>query len=198
MALIEAQIDFSDVEDSDALSLDQARVIAATAAARTLAALAGAAAGERLREGFTVVIAGPPNVGKSTLMNALARREVSIVSPIPGTTRDLVEASLDLRGFPVTLVDTAGLRESDDPIEREGVARARRRAERADLTLVAERLDRTTTRRRFDRPGAGDHGGDQGRPRRLGGGGGDRGSRPSPARESNNCLTRSPMSRQSK
>ena len=68
-------------------------------------------------------------------MNALARRDVSIVSAIPGTTRDLVEASLDLRGFPVTLVDTAGLRESDDPIEREGVARARRRAERADLTL---------------------------------------------------------------
>ncbi len=135
MALIEAQIDFSDVEDSDALSLDQARAIVAKAAARTRAALAGAAAGERLREGFTVVIAGPPNVGKSTLMNALARREVSIVSPIPGTTRDLVEASLDLRGFPVTLVDTAGLRESDDPIEREGVARARRRAERADLTL---------------------------------------------------------------
>ena len=135
MALIEAQIDFSDVEDSDALSLDQARVIAATAAARTLAALTSAAAGERLRDGFTVVIAGPPNVGKSTLMNALARRDVSIVSPIPGTTRDLIEASLDLRGFPVTLVDTAGLRESDDPIEREGVARARRRAERADLTL---------------------------------------------------------------
>ena len=68
-------------------------------------------------------------------MNALARREVAIVSAIPGTTRDLVEASLDLRGFPVTLVDTAGIRESDDPIEREGVARARRRAERADLTL---------------------------------------------------------------
>ena len=135
MALIEAQIDFSDVEDADALSLDQARLIAAAAAARIDAALASAAAGERLREGFTVVIAGPPNVGKSTLMNALARRDVSIVSPIPGTTRDLIEASLDLRGFPVTLVDTAGLRESDDPIEREGVARARRRAERADLTL---------------------------------------------------------------
>ena len=135
MALIEAQIDFSDVEDADALSLDQARAIVAKAQARTRAALAGAFAGERLRDGFTVVIAGPPNVGKSTLMNALARREVSIVSAIPGTTRDLVEASLDLRGFPVTLVDTAGLRESDDPIEREGVARARRRAERADLTL---------------------------------------------------------------
>ena len=135
MALIEAQIDFSDVEDSDALSLDQARAIVAKAATHMRAALAGASAGERLREGFSVVIAGPPNVGKSTLMNALARRNVSIVSAIPGTTRDLVEASLDLRGFPVTLVDTAGLRESEDPIEREGVARARQRAERADLTL---------------------------------------------------------------
>jgi len=135
MALLEAQIDFSDVEDADALSLEQARGVVAAAAARTRGALAGACAGERLREGFTVVIAGPPNVGKSTLMNSLAQRDVSIVSSIPGTTRDLVEASLDLRGFPVTLVDTAGLRESDDPIEREGVARARRRAERADLTL---------------------------------------------------------------
>ena len=172
MALIEAQIDFSDVEDSDALSLDQARVIAAAAAARTLAALAGAEAGERLREGFTVVIAGPPNVGKSTLMNALARREVSIVSPIPGTTRDLIEASLELKGFPVTLVDTAGLRESDDPIEREGVARARRRAERADLTLW---LTNSTAYDAppFTGPAGRDHGGDQGRPRRLGGGGGD-------------------------
>ena len=135
MAIVEAQIDFSDVEDAEALSLGQARAAAAEVAGRLRAALAGAEAGARLREGFTVVIAGPPNVGKSTLMNALARREVSIVSAIPGTTRDLVEAALDLRGFPVTLVDTAGIRESDDPIEREGVARARRRAARADLTL---------------------------------------------------------------
>jgi tRNA modification GTPase len=135
MALIEAQIDFSDVEDADALSLDSARALAAKAAHRLRGALAGAAAGARLREGFNVVIAGPPNVGKSTLMNALARRDVSIVSAIPGTTRDLVEVPLELRGFPVTLVDTAGIRETDDPIEREGVTRARRRADEADLTL---------------------------------------------------------------
>jgi len=135
MALIEAQIDFSDVEDADALSLDAARALASEAAQSLRAALAGAQAGARLREGFNVVIAGPPNVGKSTLMNALARRDVSIVSAIPGTTRDLIETSLELRGFPVTLIDTAGLRESADPIEREGVARARRRAEQADLTL---------------------------------------------------------------
>jgi len=135
MALIEAQIDFSDIEDTDALSLDSARALAAKAAHRLRAALAGAEAGARLREGFNVVIAGPPNVGKSTLMNALARRDVSIVSAIPGTTRDLVEVPLELRGFPVTLVDTAGIRETDDPIEREGVTRARRRADEADLTL---------------------------------------------------------------
>ncbi|HEY1941502.1 MAG TPA: tRNA uridine-5-carboxymethylaminomethyl(34) synthesis GTPase MnmE [Roseiarcus sp.] len=135
MALIEAQIDFSDVEDADALSLDSARALAAKAAHRLRAVLAGAAAGARLRQGFNVVIAGPPNVGKSTLMNALARRDVSIVSAIPGTTRDLVEVPLELRGFPVTLVDTAGIRETDEPIEREGVARARRRADEADLTL---------------------------------------------------------------
>jgi tRNA modification GTPase len=135
MAILEAQIDFSDVEDSDALSLDAARAIVAEAARRVRAALAGAEAGARLREGFNVVIAGPPNVGKSTLMNALARRDVSIVSAIPGTTRDLVEVSLELKGYPVTLVDTAGIRETEDPIEREGVARARRRAEEADLTL---------------------------------------------------------------
>lgn len=135
MAVLEAQIDFSDVEDADALSLDTARALAAEAARRVRDALAGAEAGARLREGFNVVIAGPPNVGKSTLMNALARRDVSIVSAIPGTTRDLVEVPLDLRGYPVTLIDTAGIRETDDPIEREGVARARRRAQEADLTL---------------------------------------------------------------
>jgi len=135
MAILEAQIDFSDVEDADALSLDAARALAVEAAQRVRAALAGAAAGAQLREGFNVVIAGPPNVGKSTLMNALSRRDVSIVSAIPGTTRDLVEVPLELRGYPVTLVDTAGIRETDDPIEREGVARARRRAEEADLTL---------------------------------------------------------------
>jgi tRNA modification GTPase len=77
----------------------------------------------------------PPNVGKSTLMNALAGRDVAITSPVPGTTRDLIEVFLDLRGYPVILVDTAGVRESHDPIEQEGVARARRRAESADLIL---------------------------------------------------------------
>ncbi len=135
MAAVEAQIDFSDVEDADALTLELVKSRARAAIGRIDRALATAGAAERLREGFTVVIAGPPNVGKSTLMNALAGREVAIISPIPGTTRDLIEVFLDLRGYPVTLVDTAGIRDSADPIEQEGVARARRRAAGADLTL---------------------------------------------------------------
>jgi tRNA modification GTPase len=135
MAAIETQIDFTDVEDASDFTLESVRSAARAALERIDRALATADSAARLREGFTVVIAGPPNVGKSTLMNALAGRDVAITSPIPGTTRDLIEVFLDLRGYPVILVDTAGIRESQDPIEQEGVARARRRAESADLTL---------------------------------------------------------------
>src|SRR6266702_4271415 len=97
--------------------------------------LAAQARSERLREGLVVAIAGPPNVGKSTLMNQLARREVAIVSPHAGTTRDIIEVQLDLDGYPVTVIDTAGIRETDDPVEQEGVRRARARAAEADLVL---------------------------------------------------------------
>ena len=135
MAAVETQIDFSDVEDSADFTLESVRDAARRAMARIDRALATADQAQRLRDGFTVVIAGPPNAGKSTLMNALAGRDVAIVSAIPGTTRDLIEVFLDLRGYPVILVDTAGIRESRDPIELEGVSRARRRAESADLTL---------------------------------------------------------------
>jgi tRNA modification GTPase len=135
MAAVEAQIDFSDVEDADGLTLQTVKRAARAAIERIDRALMTADAAGRLREGFTVVIAGPPNVGKSTLMNALAGREVAITSPIAGTTRDLIEVFLDLNGYPVTLVDTAGIRLSADPVEQEGVARARRRAGSADLTL---------------------------------------------------------------
>ena len=82
-----------------------------------------------------VAIAGPPNAGKSSLLNRLARREAAIVSPYAGTTRDVIEVHLDLGGYPVTLLDTAGVRESDDPVEQEGVRRARARAAAADLVL---------------------------------------------------------------
>jgi tRNA modification GTPase len=85
---------------------------------------AGVGQGERLREGLAVAIAGAPNVGKSTLLNRLARRDAAIVSPHAGTTRDVIEVHLDLAGYPVTLRDTAGLREATDPVEQEGVRRA--------------------------------------------------------------------------
>src|ERR1700729_3570302 len=135
LAAVETQIDFTDVEDASDFTLEYVRDAARGAIERIDRALATADAAQRLRDGFTIVIAGPPNVGKSTLMNALAGRDVAITSPIPGTTRDLIEVFLDLSGYPVLLVDTAGIRDAHDPIEREGVARARRKAEGADLML---------------------------------------------------------------
>ena len=92
--------------------------------------------GERLREGFFIVIAGSPNVGKSSLLNALAQRDVAIVSEVAGTTRDVVEVRMDIGGVPVTIADTAGLRDVLDEIEAEGVRRARKRAKEADLRLL--------------------------------------------------------------
>lgn len=92
--------------------------------------------GERLRDGVSIAIIGPPNAGKSSLLNLIARREAAIVSTIAGTTRDVVEVHLDLEGYPVTVADTAGLRETVDPIEVEGVRRARARADAADLRLL--------------------------------------------------------------
>ncbi len=89
----------------------------------------------RLRAGLVFAIVGAPNVGKSSLLNALSQRDVAIVSPVPGTTRDPIEVLLELGGVPVTLVDTAGLRDSDDPVEREGIARAKARAASADLVI---------------------------------------------------------------
>src|SRR4029079_19417510 len=97
--------------------------------------LAAQGRSERLRDGLVVAIAGPPNVGKSPLINQLARRDVAIVSPHAGTTRDVIEVQLDLEGFPVTVIDTAGIRETEDPVEQEGVRRARARASEADLVL---------------------------------------------------------------
>src|SRR5262249_47146864 len=91
--------------------------------------------GERLREGLRVAIAGPPNAGKSTLFNRLARREAAIVSPYPGTTRAVLEVHLDLGGYPVRVLDMGGIREREEPIEREGVRRASAQAADADLVL---------------------------------------------------------------
>jgi len=92
--------------------------------------------GERLREGFSIAILGPPNAGKSSLLNRLAHRDVAIVSPTAGTTRDVIEVHLDIGGYPVMLADTAGLREGDNEIESEGIRRARARAAQADFNLL--------------------------------------------------------------
>src|SRR3954454_2277699 len=134
-ALIEAGIDFSDEGDVPAELMAPALAKIKTLHAEIAEVLAAQGRSERLRDGLVVAIAGPPNVGKSTLMNQLARREVAIVSPHAGTTRDIIEVQLDLEGYPVTLIDTAGIRESEDPVEREGVRRARARAAEADLVL---------------------------------------------------------------
>jgi tRNA modification GTPase len=141
MALIEANLDFSDEADVPVNLIAPATRVASEMLSEIEAALADARRGERLREGFSVAIAGAPNAGKSTLINALAQRDVAIVSDIPGTTRDAIEVALDLNGVPVVLIDTAGIRETSDPIEMEGVRRAMARAEAADLVLLLETSD---------------------------------------------------------
>jgi tRNA modification GTPase len=135
LALIEARIDFSDEADVPEELIQPALDIARGLAGEIAEALADGHRGERLREGLVVAIAGPPNAGKSTLLNRIARREAAIVSPYAGTTRDVIEVHLDLGGLPVTLLDTAGIRATDDPVEMEGVRRARERAASADLVL---------------------------------------------------------------
>ena len=141
-ALIEAGIDFSDEGDvpAELMAPALARIKALLDEIQDVLAAQGQS--ERLRDGLVVAIAGPPNVGKSTLMNQLARREVAIVSPHAGTTRDVIEVQLDLDGYPVTVIDTAGIRETDDPVEQEGVRRARARAAEADLVLWLSEMAR--------------------------------------------------------
>jgi tRNA modification GTPase len=133
LALVEAGIDFSDEDDVPKDMMARALELIRPLAEEISKASAGQ--GERLREGLRVAIAGPPNAGKSTLFNRLARREAAIVSPFPGTTRDVLELHLDLGGYPVTVFDTAGIRETNDPVEREGVRRASEQAAGANLVL---------------------------------------------------------------
>lgn len=131
---VEGWLDFPEEElDLDAAAALEARLDATLAELDALIARAGS--GRVLRDGLTVVIAGPPNAGKSSLLNTLAGYEAAIVTQIPGTTRDPLRERLSLDGLPVTLIDTAGLRESSDPIEAEGVKRAQRELARADLVL---------------------------------------------------------------
>jgi tRNA modification GTPase len=134
-AYLEAALDFTDEEDVPA-DIIEAALTGMTRVSRAIrAVLADGGHGERLRDGFTVVIAGPPNSGKSTLLNTLARRDVAIVSPYAGTTRDAIEVRCDLGGLPVVFVDTAGLRETLDPVEHEGISRTRAHLRAADLVL---------------------------------------------------------------
>jgi tRNA modification GTPase len=137
LAQQEALIDFPDEDLPPATEAGMLQEIAAVRD-EIAAHLDDGRRGERLREGLVIAVAGAPNVGKSTLINALAGRDVAIVSPHPGTTRDVLEARTVIGGVPVTLLDTAGLRDSGDPIEGEGVRRARARAAAADLVVVVE------------------------------------------------------------
>jgi len=135
LAHLEADIDFADEDLPDGVAAEVMPLIARLRE-EIAAHLADNHRGERLRDGLMVAIVGAPNVGKSSLLNALARREAAIVSEIPGTTRDVIEVHLDLGGYPVILADTAGLRESADRIEGEGIRRALARAGAADLKIV--------------------------------------------------------------
>ena len=135
LALFDAALDFADEADVDSDVLRRAQEILAALQSEMSCALAYGDRGERVRVGAVILLAGPPNAGKSTLLNALARRDVAIVSEMPGTTRDLIEVRLELSGYPVTVIDSAGMRESTDPIEQEGVRRSLERAESADLVL---------------------------------------------------------------
>ena len=139
-AEIEADLDFSD-EGDVVVDLAGVRARLVSLVGELDGALKGADAAERVREGFRVVIAGPPNAGKSTLLNALAGRDVAIVTATPGTTRDVLDVELDLWGQRIILSDTAGVWDSSDEIEAEGIRRAKARMEDADLVLWLDESD---------------------------------------------------------
>jgi tRNA modification GTPase len=134
---VEAAMDFPE-EDEDFLAEGRVRERLADAGERFAALLRDTRQGVLLRDGIAVALVGVPNVGKSSLLNRLAGQERAIVTEIPGTTRDLVQADLTIDGMPIQIVDTAGLRTSVDPVEQEGVRRAREQADRADLVLLLE------------------------------------------------------------
>lgn len=133
-ARLEAAIEFPEDDLGDLESALSGQIVSLRD--QILQFLRDARRGERLRDGVTVAVVGVPNAGKSSLVNWIAQRDVAIVSELPGTTRDLIEVNLDLGGYPVVLVDTAGLRDAENVVEQEGIERARRRAASADIKLV--------------------------------------------------------------
>jgi tRNA modification GTPase len=136
LAEAEAGLDFAEDEADVAARLNEAaRAELLVLVAELRALLADAGRGARIRSGLMIAVSGPPNSGKSSLVNALSNRDAAIVTAIAGTTRDPIEVPLDLGGVAAVLIDTAGLRETDDPIEAEGIRRARARAAEADLVL---------------------------------------------------------------
>ncbi len=137
-ALIEAELDFADEDDVPGSVSDQVWADMASLGHEIRKHLVEAEMGEIIRDGFKVVIAGEPNAGKSRLMNALVKREVAIVTDIAGTTRDVLQADISVDGYLVKLFDTAGLRETLEPVEREGIRRAELAIEDADLVLFVE------------------------------------------------------------
>ncbi|WP_435230577.1 tRNA uridine-5-carboxymethylaminomethyl(34) synthesis GTPase MnmE [Pseudopelagicola sp. nBUS_20] len=143
-SLLEATIDFADEEVPFDVTADVQALLGSVQGGLEVE-IQGVDTAERIRAGFEVAILGAPNVGKSTLLNALAGRDVAITSQYAGTTRDIIEVRMDLNGFPVTLMDTAGLRDTDDKVEKIGIERALQRAELADLRLYlklpGEKLD---------------------------------------------------------
>jgi tRNA modification GTPase len=143
-ALLEATIDFADEEVPEDVTPEVSSLLAEVMA-DLRAEAAGATVAERIRDGFEVAIVGPPNIGKSTLLNRLAGREAAITSEVAGTTRDVIEVRMDLHGLPVTILDTAGLRETGDKVEAIGVQRAVERAKAADLRVFLTDGDTTYT-----------------------------------------------------
>ena len=134
-ALIEAELDFSDEEDVPDQISNTIWDSIAELQERLRVHLDDARQGEIIRDGYRIVLMGPPNAGKSSLLNALARRDVAIVTSVAGTTRDLIESALDINGIKVVLIDTAGIRQTQDEIEQEGISRATQAGLEADLIL---------------------------------------------------------------
>lgn len=140
LSLLEVTIDWADEEVPEDVAPEVASLLSSVLGS-VRDQIARSEATERLRVGFNVALIGAPNAGKSTLLNALAGREAAITSPIPGTTRDAIELRYDLDGLPVTFVDTAGLRETEDRVEQLGIDRTRQRAEQASLRLFLTSTD---------------------------------------------------------